>query len=251
MTHKELDTYLLAEKSFNSRLIGKNDKKLSAQDFLYFDTYYRFKRLLIFLEKWKIKFEKSKWIDLGCGPATFISILLNKFNVKDITGIDQWNLKEQIDWLDFKYFCVNIEDDFTKSTDADYDIVSCLEVLEHMIDTDKFLTRCKSILKKEGFLILTTPYINSLRNRITVPFGVYPSPMEYKDVIRHVRIYNVQKLKLHLKEHNFEVIKLVGVNFLPTKLLKYKFFRAISEKLADYLPQLCPNVCVIAKNIKE
>ena len=251
MTHKELDNYLLEEKSFKHYLNSKNSTKIKATDFLYQDPYYRFKRLLLLIEKSDIKFDKFKWIDLGCGPAAFISILLNKCKVHNITGVDQWNLKEQIDWLDFKYHCINIENDFTKITDNNYDVVSALEVIEHMIDTDNFLLRCKAIINTNGYLVLTTPNINSLRNRLLVPFGYYPAPMEYKDIIRHVRLYNVGKLKSHLKEYNFKLINIIGVNFLPTKLLKYSVFRHISEKLADHFPQFCPNVCIIAQKIEE
>lgn len=116
-----------------------------------------------------------------------------------------------------------------------------------MIDTDSFLENCYKRLNEGGKLILTTPNINSLRNRFYVPLGLYPWALEYKNIIHHVRLYNVSSLKSHLNEKGFEVISVRGVTFFPHKLLKFGFIRKFSEKLADTFPQLCSNIIVVAE----
>ena len=102
-------------------------------------------------------------------------------------------------------------------------------------------------LQEGGFLILSTPNINSLRNRIKVPLGHYPAGLEYKNNIHHVRLYNLCSLKNHLREHGFEVPEAIGVNFLPARLLTNNVLRALSDRLANALPQLCSNFIVVAR----
>ena len=67
-----------------------------------------------------------------------------------------------------------------------FQFISALEVLEHMVDTDAFLKDCNEHLQSNGYLVLSTPNINSLRNRLTVPLGKYPAGLEYRNVIHHV-----------------------------------------------------------------
>ena len=98
-------------------------------------------------------------------------------------------------------------------------------------------------------MVVTTAFgsINSLRNRIQVPFGAYPNGLEYRTLVHHVRLYNVPTLKLHLKEHGFQLIAMAGVNFLPIRFMKYKAARAIDTRLADLFPSLCGNIIAIFK----
>ena len=71
--------------------------------------------------------------------------------------------------------------------------------------------------------------------------------MEFRNNIHHVRMYTVPTLKFHLEFHNYEVIKCIGVSFLPMRLHKISLLRKFSNFLADRLPSLCSNVVVIAK----
>jgi hypothetical protein len=80
-----------------------------------------------------------------------------------------------------------------------------------------------------------------------VPFGVYPAGLEFRNQIHHVRLYNPSVLKKHLTDKGFNVFHTAGVNFIPYKFIKYKFFRILSEKLANLFPSLCPNFMVFAK----
>ena len=84
--------------------------------------------------------------------------------------------------------------------DNKFDYISAMEVIEHIIDTDNFLENCYKQLNDGRKLILTTPNINSLRNRHYVPLGLYTWDLEYKNIIHHTRLYNVSTLKSHLNE---------------------------------------------------
>ena len=116
-----------------------------------------------------------------------------------------------------------------------------------MIDTDYFLENCEKISANNSYIIFSTPNIASLRNRLKLLFGKYPDSMEYRNVIHHVRMYTVPTIKSHLESHNYEVIKCIGVNFLPMKLHKFSLLRNLSNILANRFPSLCGNIILVTK----
>jgi hypothetical protein len=123
--------------------------------------------------------------------------------------------------------------------------ISALEVLKHMIDTDGFLKRAFDALLPGGWLVISTPNINSLRNRIMVPLGVYPVGLEYRTVVHHVRLYNVPTLRGHLRAMGFGRMEIRGVAFLP---LNSSVGRGgLSTWLADSFPSLCGNLIAAAQ----
>ncbi|KKS28499.1 MAG: Two-component response regulator [candidate division WWE3 bacterium GW2011_GWC1_42_102] len=58
--------------------------------------------------------------------------------------------------------------------DNKFDVVFAGEVLEHLVNTDGFVEEIKRILKKDGYLILTTPNTASLARRILLLLGRNP-----------------------------------------------------------------------------
>src|SRR5207248_1115612 len=84
-------------------------------------------------------------------------------------------------------------------------------------------------------------------NRVNVPMGIYPAGLEYKTLIHHVRLYNVEKLHSHLSECGYRPIICQGVHFLPQRLLRSKILRTLSEYIADRRPQLCSNLIMVAR----
>jgi len=54
------------------------------------------------------------------------------------------------------------------------DIIFAGEIIEHLIDTDHFLDEIHRVLKKSGSLVLTTPNLCNLENRLRILMGLYP-----------------------------------------------------------------------------
>jgi 2-polyprenyl-3-methyl-5-hydroxy-6-metoxy-1,4-benzoquinol methylase len=205
---------------------------------------FRFRRGIALLESRAGKIPAGAlWLDLGCNQGQFLELVVRDHRVKGV-GFDDWNagLKTpgRVDW---QYIQANLDKDLPWDEPADF--ISALEVLEHMIDTDGMLSRMHDALKPGGWLLLSTPNINCLRNRLTVPFGAYPTGLEYRNVIHHVRLYNVATLREHLHEHGFGNISFAGVSFLPLALEMGT--GGVSSALADAFPGLCNNMIVVAQ----
>ncbi|WP_198164538.1 class I SAM-dependent methyltransferase [Rhodoplanes sp. Z2-YC6860] len=186
---------------------------------------------------------ESSWLDLGCNQGQFLRLLLARVALF-AAGSDDWpesqKGSEDNGWA-YKQadFAVSLPDFNTQ-----FDVVSAMEVIEHIIDTDKFIELIKGVLKPGGWLALSTPNINSLRNRLLVPFGIYPVGLEFRNVIHHVRLYNPTVLANQLREHGFRDVHLHGVSFLPMGM---GGLSTISRRLADLFPSLCNNFIVIAR----
>lgn len=206
---------------------------------------FRFARCLELLSSQGVEIgPDSDWLDLGCNQGQFLRMLVRRHKVRAV-GFDNWDaaLRTEEQGPPWEYRRADLERELP--WDAPVRFISAFEVLEHMIDTDGFLQRIFDKLLPGGWLLMSTPNINSLRNRITVPLGVYPTGLEYRTVIHHVRLYNVGTLTRHLRETGFDRIAVRGVAFLPFSS-RYGETR-LSAWLADRLPSLCANIIAVAR----
>lgn len=206
---------------------------------------FRFRRCLDFLVAQGGEIEPdSEWLDLGCNQGQFLRMLVRMHKVRAV-GFDDWNPAQRTpeEGPPWEYYKADLERELP--WDKPVPFISAFEVLEHMIDTDGFLQRIFDRLMPGGWLVISTPNINSLRNQVTVPLGIYPTGLEYRTQIHHVRLYNVAMLKKHLRDTGFEQISLRGVAFLP---FSSPFGESrLSERLADMFPSLCSNIIAVAR----
>ena len=95
------------------------------------------------------------------------------------------------------------------------DAAHVCEVIEHLFDTEGFLKEIHRLLVPGGLLILSTPNLNSLANRIRVLCG-RPLPMwgAFPDDRHgtHVRVLNKTKIVELLDRTGFQVVGLEGIN---------------------------------------
>lgn len=191
---------------------------------------------------------KGDLLELGCADGTFLLKLKNRgFKV---TGTDispaaiRLAKKKGLD----VFVCDVSKGIPTKSNK--FDIVIATEVIEHIFDTDFFISEIMRILKTGGIVIITTPNINSLVNRIKVLLGMYPNFCEYninEKSAGHIRVYNFKVLISQLKNHGFKIVKKASPNF-PYPIYKGPgFLKKIAIKLGDVFPKLGAQAIVVAK----
>ena len=81
-----------------------------------------------------------------------------------------------------------------------FHVIFAGEVVEHTVDDDFFLKECYRILKKRGTLILTTPNLVSLTNRVRMALGWLPV-YAYEDF--HYRIYTRDLITRKIRKAGF------------------------------------------------
>jgi ubiquinone/menaquinone biosynthesis C-methylase UbiE len=112
------------------------------------------------------------YLDIGCGEGGLVGFLKKKLKFNKIIACD-------IDITRFKTKGVKpIKVDVNKGLpfkDGSIDIITCVELIEHIENFFYLIREIKRVLKKGGICILTTPNLNSWYSRIRYLFTGVPS----------------------------------------------------------------------------
>lgn len=123
-----------------------------------------------------------------------------------------------------------------------FDLIFAGEIIEHLVDTDHFLSELNRCLKPGGHLLLTTPNLASFENRIRLLLGIYPRWLDYSlRECGHVRGYTPGILKRQLAEHHFKIQQHLGnwVPFLPQSVTD-----DIKAPWLAFTGSLCPSLAM-------
>ena len=110
--------------------------------------------------KSSVNIKGKKILDVGCGGGILSESLANEG--ADVTGIDQGDrvikiakLHAKESGIKVKYKHINIED-FYKNTDERFDVITCLEMLEHVPDPNSIINTCSKFLMPGGKIYFST-----------------------------------------------------------------------------------------------
>lgn len=137
--------------------------------------------------------------DLGAGWGHFM--LAGKQLGYDVTGIEisenpyiysSQDLKLPVEHIDFfKMY----------KLPESYDIITMWDVLEHIDEANKMVSRCAELLKKDGYLILQMPQIDSfIAKRQKAKWNMMG--------LDHVNYFGRSTITQLLERHGFEVVKI-------------------------------------------
>jgi len=76
--------------------------------------------------------------------------------------------------LGIKTFHCDLSRDPISLPSESIDLITALEVIEHLVNTDHVLREVYRVLKKGGHFLITTPNLAGWINRITILFGYQP-----------------------------------------------------------------------------
>jgi 2-polyprenyl-3-methyl-5-hydroxy-6-metoxy-1,4-benzoquinol methylase len=121
----------------------------------------RVKAVLELLDELSIK-SCRKYVDIGCGDCSYTLIIGQKLQCREVHGVD---IDEDRILLASKRGIITIKADMNKErlslAENSIDIVTALEVIEHLVNPDNMLQEIYRILKPGGYLIITTPNLAS------------------------------------------------------------------------------------------
>ena len=128
-------------------------------------------------------------LDVGCGPGGNIYALQNFGRV---TGLDL--AEEALQFAKDLGFVQLIKSDACNMPlpDASFDLVSSLDVLEHINNDEKVMTGVMRLLKSDGIFLVTVPAFPWLWSA-------------HDEALHHVRRYTKQELLLKLKRAGFKI----------------------------------------------
>jgi len=113
--------------------------------------------------------------------------------------------------------------------DRSFDLVFMTEVIEHLVDPAGALKEVRRILKPHGYLILSTPNLACLPNRLLLMIGVQPLFSEVSEEhihgrwlrmfgqggqpVGHLRLYTKRALQEFISSSGFQILRMRGAAF--------------------------------------
>ncbi len=108
------------------------------------------------LSKGSNPFKKLTLLDVGCGGG-LVAEPMTRLGAK-VTGIDA--SEKNINVAKFHAEQMNLKINYICSTpeklNQKFDVVLCLEIIEHVADVDFFIKTCAKLLKKDGIIFFAT-----------------------------------------------------------------------------------------------
>lgn len=114
-----------------------------------------------------------------------------------------------------------------------FDAILAGDIIEHIYDIEFFFKECNRILKKGGCLIITTPNLASLQDRVRFLFGISPKQIQPCHVFYklHIRPFTLKLLCETYKMFGFKIVN-VKSNFVIWKSnSKYIIYSKLLAKL--------------------
>ena len=156
----------------------------------------------------------SKVLDLGVYPG-HLALMLRRECGANITGISLAHTRAfsvQMGRHSIAVGTANVARDELPCAEGSFDLVLCTEIIEHLDNPLHLLAKANRVLKNERVLILSTPNLASLKNRVRMALGIAPNPHLFG--VRHVfqmnewvhkREYTVCELRGMLAATGFSV----------------------------------------------
>lgn len=208
----------------------------------------RFQKIFTILKKiLSIKqFQKLRVLDVGCSTGEFLRFIQPFF--KEIAGVDISDAaikKAKAKGIE-KVFQVDIEYQKLPFENNNFDLVFCLEVLEHLFSEKNCLSEIKRVLKPKGLLLVSVPNdVLKWRKRFKVLFGQIPFQENLPHHTSHLRFFSKKSLKKTLEDNGFNVLFVGG---LPISCRGVSF-GLIGEKLTQIFTDFLPsNYIIIGQN---
>ncbi len=190
------------------------------------------KNIINFFEK----NNQAQFLDLGCDDGVITVMMANKISTKKVYGVEI--VKKQITLAQKKGVLVeefNLNDRFTYKNES-FDVVHANQVIEHLYNSDNFISEIYRILKPGGYAIISTENASSWCNifasimgwqifsltnfsskkqGIGNPFSLHRDADVYLDSWNHVRIYNLRGLKEYFEAFGFKIEGVRGAGYFP------------------------------------
>lgn len=168
-----------------------------------------------------------KILDVGCGAGRWMEEM-----GKMLPGSEIWGIDKEPAAINFcrERKLTNLKIASAENLpfpDSSFDLVTCLDLLEHVEDDKKAIFEFHRVLKPKGLLIISAP--------------AYKKLFSYWDkMLQHKRRYEDKEIRDMLEKQKFKIIKLMHSNFfifLPSLLIRFlKSKKKGAREFSDFMP---------------
>ena len=208
----------------------------------------------------KVKFKKEqKILDVGCGTGEIGRIIKKKFG-SNVHGLDINSTavaRAQENGVIAKVHDVESKWPYKENT---FDAIFCIQMIEHMVNPDFFLQESRRVLKKNGYVIITTPNLAAWFNRILLLLGFQPFFTEvstidktcglsftrrlttYRKPMGHLRVFTLKALEdiLHIHRYKIKLKRGSAVSYFPTYI-------SFVDSIISNIPSFASDLVIVAR----
>lgn len=161
----------------------------------------------------------KKVIDIGCGGGILSEAMAQRG--ADVTGIDMGKMPLSIakrhaseNGLDIEYLKITAEEIAQQRTEQ-YDIVSCLEMLEHVPDPSSVVAACAKLCKPDGHLYFATINRNPKAYLFAILGAEHILKLLPKGTHDYEKLIKPSELHYWLRQTGLSLIDSVGMTYNP------------------------------------
>ena len=182
-------------------------------------------------------------LDIGGGSGTNLILLRNLLDVRSGVLIDL--CPRPLDSRHTNSVCADAA--YLPIKPGSANLILLVEVIEHLLNPDKALRSIHGLLRDDGLLVLSTPNLACLFNRIMLFGGYQPLFTEVSttqvfgrpgsEVVGHLRLFTYRALREFLEYHGFKIEKMFTV-----PLFRRGAFGAVMALLERFCIALSPSL---------
>ena len=172
-----------------------------------------------YIERQAQGIEGKKILDVGCGGGILAEALARKGAL--VTGIDMAELSLKVakmhlheSGLEVDYQLSTVED-FARQNAAQFDIVTCLEMLEHVPDPASIIASASRLLKADGSLCLSTLNRNPKSFALAILGAEYILRMLPRGTHEYKKFIKPSELAKTLRANGMQVRDITGISYNP------------------------------------
>jgi 2-polyprenyl-3-methyl-5-hydroxy-6-metoxy-1,4-benzoquinol methylase len=170
--------------------------------------------------------ENTRWLDFGCGNGGLVRYAIEQTQCRAF-GFDEGWIRDRAVERGIPYISAKDFDSLRGS----FDVITAIEVLEHVADPVGCLKTIRSLLKEGGVFFLTTGNAKPFRNRL----------VEWKYVVPeiHISFYEPETLETALKMTGFSTKRCGFVNGF-CDIIRYKVLKNLGFRKCSLIEKLLP-----------
>ena len=163
--------------------------------------------------------DRKKVVDIGCGGGILSeSMALRGATVKGIdlatAGLSVAKLHAQQTDADVEYEKISAEA-LAEREPASYDVVTCLEMLEHVPQPDKIIEACAKLVKPGGDLFFSTINRNPKSYLFAIVGAEYVLNLLPKGTHEYAKFITPSELDNWIRAANLDNQDLIGMSYNP------------------------------------
>lgn len=182
-------------------------------------------------------------VDLGCGGGILMEALAEAGAI--VTGVDlnetaltQARQHAELKQLNIDYQLENIET-FSQNHTGKFDLVTCMEMLEHVPDPESIIASAARLLKPGGMAFFSTINRSPLAYLEAVVAAEYVLKLLPQGTHDYQKFIKPSELCDAARKHQLELIALNGLNYHPI----HKSFTLSEKPRTNYLVAFLRGVC--------